>query len=176
MTRSGPILAAAILMGMPAACATQPEVTTAVVGDPGRLLAAGGYRLSEAPDAPAGRAVEAAMARRGWTARPDAPDVTVEVAYAARPAPLGAFSGEGRPEGDDGWLEAPRPRRWWRRAEEARTLTLRLLDPGSGRAVVEARAVGRTAPGRDEHTLDALAEALFQPAGSSTTKAPSSSS
>lgn len=182
MKRSGLLLPGLILPCALTACATPAPVTTSVAGDAARLATAGAYRLEDArPDAPeaaqaARRAVEAALARQGWTPRADTPDVLAEVSYGVRPGPVGAFAGQARPEtADDGWLEAPRPRRWWRGAEETRVLALRLLDPATARPIVEAVATGRAAPGAESPDPARLAEALFQPTGSSTTNAPPAS-
>ena len=168
-----------------AGCAPPPPVVTAT-GAAARLAAPARFDLGPVEpvsdvEAAAARAVTERLASHGWV--PDAahPDVLVEVAYAAAPQALGVHAGDARPETPADWLEPPTPRRWWRRAGERHALSVRLVEPATGRTVAVSTAAvraGARAPAPVTALADALAEAWTRPtadvsqaAGNSTPKA-----
>lgn len=110
-------------------------------------------------EAAAARVVEERLTTQGWIRDVERPEVLVEIAYEAAPANLGVHEGDTRPKEPQGWRESPKPRRWWRRMGERRTLSVRLVDPSTGRTVAASTATERSGA-RVQSPVSDLADAL----------------
>lgn len=166
-----------MVIGLAAAgCASAPPVVTATgiaeFTTPRSFDVRLAQPASEAEVAAADVVTERLKAN-GWNRRPDAPEVLLEVAYTARTDSGGAYVGDVRPETSAGWLEAPRPRRWWSRVGDRHALSVRLVDPATGNAtaaLVAAVQTRKQAPPPWEGLSGALMRSLSQAAGNSTPK------
>ncbi len=150
-TRFAPLLALPLL----AACASAPAIERLAVRPP----AAASFQLAKGDnDQGAGAAAERALVATGWQVAATAPRWIVETSYTARPEAAGAFTSEATPKTPGEWLALPKRKAWWRRERAVRTLTLRFVDPATGREA--SRLSASTA--RDA-SLDDLAQAAVAP-------------
>lgn len=166
-----------IVIGLAAAgCASTPPVVTATGIAEFATPRSFDLRLAEPAsevEVAAARAVTERLRADGWDRTPDAPEVLLEVAYTARPDSGGVHVGDARPETPAGWLEAPRPHRWWSRVGDRHALSIRLVDPGTGTATAVLTAAVRTrkeAPPPLGDLSGALMHSWSQAAGNSTPK------
>lgn len=166
-----------IVIGLAAAgCASAPPVVTATgmaAFTPPRSFDVRLAQPASEAEIAAARVVTERLQDNGWTRKPDAPEVLLEVAYTARSDTGGAYVGDVRPETSLGWLEAPRPRRWWSRVGDRHALSVRFVDPKTGNATagfVAAVQTRKKAPPPWEGLSGALMRSWFQAAGNSTPK------
>lgn len=146
-----------------AACASGPRLEVSSTGilpvDAAPGFVVGDVEGRPSLEAETAAAVGKALVARGWAPGGETPHWRIEVAYSERPSTVGGFLEEAAPEDPALWRAPPSPRRWWRRTEERRALTLRILENANGREVVRATASERAAAEPLPVTLDRLAAA-----------------
>jgi hypothetical protein len=127
MQRTSALLLPLLLLAL-GACVSAPPIEIASSG----IAPAGAAHFSivetedpQSPEADAASAVSTALAARGWVAGGERQGWRVEVAESGL------------------WRAPPHARRWWRRHEARRSLSLRILDKSTGQEVVRSSAVQR---------------------------------
>jgi hypothetical protein len=145
MHRTSALLLPLLLLAL-GACVSAPPIEIASSG----IAPAGAAHFSivetedpQSPEADAASAVSTALAARGWVAGGERQGWRVEVAYVERPSAVGGFTEESEPAESGLWRAPPHARRWWRRHEARRSLSLRILDKSTGQEVVRSSAVQR---------------------------------
>lgn len=147
MHRTCVLLLSSILMAL-AACVSAPTIEIASSGVLPAAAAAPLFTIvgtedPQSPEADAASAVSKALAARGWTSEGGQERWRIDVAFVERPSVVGGFTEESEPVKPSLWRAPPYPRRWWRRHEARRSLTLRILDKSTGQEVVRSSATQR---------------------------------